>query len=38
VNAKQVNPILPVTRASDGSVEVQVEGETDTVLVKPATM
>jgi hypothetical protein len=37
-DARQVNPILPLTRANDGSVEVQVEGETDTVLVKPATM
>lgn len=37
-DSKQVNPILPLTRRADGSVEVQVEGETETVLVKPATM
>lgn len=38
IDAKQVNPILPLTLGSDGSIEVRVEGETDTVLVKPATM
>lgn len=37
-DAKQVNPILPLTRASDGSIEVQVEGDTDVVVVKPATL
>jgi hypothetical protein len=37
-DAKQVNPILPVTRAADGSIEVRVEGQTETELVRPVTM
>ena len=36
-SVEQVNPIKPLTRAADGSIQVQVVGSTETVLVRAAT-
>jgi hypothetical protein len=35
-DARQVNPILPITSNADGSLDVRIEGETETVNVTPA--
>ena len=35
-SVEQVNPIAPLTRASDGSIQVVVSGTVDAVLVRPA--